>query len=36
MEEEELQTHREALGLIQKDLHSAQANEAAVKDENDE
>jgi hypothetical protein len=36
MDEEELQTHRETLGLIQKDLHSAQANEAAVKDENDE
>jgi hypothetical protein len=36
MDGEELQTHREAFGLIQKDLQFAQAIEAAIKDEDDE
>jgi hypothetical protein len=36
MHEEELQNHREALKLIEKDLQFTQANEAAVEDENDE
>jgi hypothetical protein len=36
MDEEELQTHRESLKLIQKDLEFAQVNKAVVKDEDDE
>jgi hypothetical protein len=36
MDEEELKIHRKALQLIQKDLQFAQANKAAVEDEDDE
>jgi hypothetical protein len=36
MDEEELQIHREALRLIQKDLKFTQANEAVVEDDDDE
>jgi hypothetical protein len=36
MDEEEVQTHREAFRLIQKDLQFTQANEAAVEDEDDQ
>jgi hypothetical protein len=33
MDEEEIQTHREALKLIQKDLQFTQGNEAIIEDE---
>jgi hypothetical protein len=33
MDEEEIQTHCEALKLIQKDLQFAQGNEAIIEDE---
>jgi hypothetical protein len=36
MHEEELETHREAVRLIQRDLQFAQRNEADVEDEDDE
>jgi hypothetical protein len=36
MDEEELQTHRETLRLIRKDLQFIQTNETIVEDEDDE
>jgi hypothetical protein len=36
MNEKELNIHHDALQLIQRDLQFAQANEAAIKDEDDE
>jgi hypothetical protein len=36
MDDEELESHREALRLIQRDLQFAQQNATNIEDENDE